>query len=275
LGIVQTRDFGTDLVSCDKTSAAQVKHYGSNTRVDFADVAKFYTHSSFLRCTERLLCTTPETQLTRIAQNTVDLAGMEVRQASLDVLVADALAQCPGEDVQECSAPWTWRPGQAAAAEAFVTSDKKTYKIQLPCGYGKTAPMGLIVERMKKGARFLILVPWRDFLHQTVGRLQRAERKICTLGDGECTLDETADLVVCTHAHLAMGTLEGTTWDVVFVDEAHHCIETCAGLSWRAWTPIASSNFPPLSPMLWTSRCPCGTLSTRASSPIIASTSSN
>jgi hypothetical protein len=77
-----------------------------------------------------------------------------------------------------------------------------------------------------------VLVPSKDLLHQTAERLQALlpdrEARICEVGDGENSLDPTANVVVATHAHLTRGTLDGTKWDLVVVDEAHHCVENGA-----------------------------------------------
>jgi hypothetical protein len=174
-GIVDTRDFGTDLVSCDKKTAAQVKLYGANTSVDYADVAKFFTHSHHLGVEIRLLLTTPEARVTANARNSCEIEGMRTERAALNDLVTKALTVSRERDVVDdvgspasSSSSWTWRPGQLAAAEAFLASPemKKIFRAQLPCGYGKTALIALIIMRkLVAGDRFLVLVPWRDLLH--------------------------------------------------------------------------------------------------------------
>ena len=52
--------------------------------------------------------------------------------------------------------------------------------------------------------------------------------EICKIGDGEGAIDPAADVVVATHAHLTLGTFDGTRWDMAVVDEAHHCVENAA-----------------------------------------------
>jgi hypothetical protein len=165
--IVDTREFGTDLVSCDKT-AAQVKLYGPGTIVDYVDVAKFFTQSHHLGVEKRLFLTTPEARVAAHAQNSCEIEGIQTERAALGDLVTKAFAVSRERDVVDVSSPtsssssWTWRPGQLSGAEAFLASpEKKTVIVQLPCGYGKTALVALIIMRMllSAGGRFLVLVP--------------------------------------------------------------------------------------------------------------------
>jgi superfamily II DNA or RNA helicase len=233
-GIEDTRDFGTDLVSCDGKGAAQVKLYGDSTGVSFADMAKFYTHSDLLGATERrALCTTPGAPITRNARNVAALRDIEIWRSSLDDLVHKALAvEMSAEEVAPASSSWTWWRGQLEARDAYLqASDEKTFRVQLPCGYGKTALIALVVASRTPNEKLLVLVPSKDLLHQTAERLQALmpnAEAICKVGDGESSLDPAADVVLATHAHLTRGTLDGTKWSLVVVDEAHHCVDNAA-----------------------------------------------
>jgi superfamily II DNA or RNA helicase len=229
-GIEDTRNFGTDLVSCDRKGSAQVKLYGDTTGVTFQDMAKFYTHSDLLGATERrALCTTPGAPITRNARNVADLRDIEIWRSSLDDLVQDALAVKMAEE-EVAPSSWAWGRGQLEARDALLASDEQTFRAQLPCGYGKTALIALVVASRTANHKLLVLVPSKDLIHQTAERLRAlmGVETICKVGDGGSDLDPAADVVVAAHAHLTRGTLDGTKWSLVVVDEAHHCVENGA-----------------------------------------------
>jgi len=237
------RDFGTDLVSLDCSTAAQVKYYLRRS-VDHADLSKFYMHAkALLGCTRLLLCTTPEASFSTPAQDDLRGSGMVVLRASLQDLVEKHLAEesAPAEKKRRVAVdepcPLLLRKGQAGLRAAFSSHrDSTPFRAQLPCGYGKTVALGVILEDeldvSGDAFRCLVLVPWIDLLDQSKKTLQALlpQARFAVLGGGASATPVDFDVLLATHAALrrVADELKHVVWSLVVLDEAHHCHEDSA-----------------------------------------------
>jgi len=260
--LVCKRDFGTDLISLDGKVAAQVKHYLHHS-VDHCDLAKFFMHArGNLKCEILILCTTPQANLTLPAQDDIRGGGIQVRRASLRGLVDKHLGH--GEPLEKkqrvtvAESPLVLRKGQMGLRKAFSEhSDPTPFRAQLPCGYGKTTALGLVLrdDLEASGATFrcLVLVPWIDLLWQSENTLRSMlpQARFAVLGGGNSETPRDFDVLISTHASLPRiaEELKDVPWSLVALDEAHHCQDGTdrrkflAGLDFRRTLEL-SATFP-------------------------------
>lgn len=258
----------------------RVKFYAENNTIKYEEIAKQHAHSDLIGAAEnRILCTTPGARLSSRAQRVIRMRNYTVHRESMESLLdfAKSLFEesfaCPidaviipqqqvqnnnnSNNVEDVSSPtrcslMPWRKGQLDACEAFFkesSSETTTpFRVQLPCGYGKTALIALICQEMRRRhpssssasssthaqqslttqGRVLVHVPSKDLLHQTKERLHALLPldSICIMGDGETQLDPTATIVIATYNQLTtLGRLDGTEWSLIVEVEGHHNID--------------------------------------------------
>jgi superfamily II DNA or RNA helicase len=240
-------DFGTDLISHDGQLGVQCKHYSQKT-VDMSDLSKFICHSHFvLGCTRLELRILPKTNFTKQALDLMDALKdkvvFDVRRASLETLLERTLspAQPPEPSPEKQtkrrrtrkSAPDTPPPLQPRRVQqrlretfaAHIGPDP--FRAQLPCGAGKTFASGLVLaDALAASAEpCLVLVPWLDLLQQTreaLGSLLPGT-VIGTLDGSSSVVPQSVRVLVATHASLPKLVQEDRQWNLVVLDEAHHC----------------------------------------------------
>ena len=255
-------DIGVDAVRLDAASSpvatGQMKYYGTTSKVDLSHMTKFaWCSQNLLMVDELVLGLRPESRLTCWAQLVVDrnipkpiristctLAEIEAVAAELlgrapplpeqtsSVVLRRGQREAPAAELLAAAPPAPGRTpnivlrrGQREALAAFRDSPEQIFRVQLPCGYGKSQ---IAVELLKDYKRVIILVNSKDLLHQFVERLSATKsHELVLLGDKKTawpSVDfppEQAIVVVSTYQS-ASKVSTNHPWDFIVCDEAHH-----------------------------------------------------
>jgi len=207
-----------------------MKYYGTTSKVDLSHMTKFaWCSQNLLMVDELVLGLRPESRLTRWAQLVVDrnipkpIRISTCTLAEIEAVAAELLGRAPPLPEQTSSV--VLRRGQREALAAFRDSLEQIFRVQLPCGYGKSQ---IAVELLKYYKRVIILVNSKDLLHQFVERLSATKsHELVLLGDKKTawpSVDfppEQAIVVVSTYQS-ASKVSTNHPWDFIVCDEAHH-----------------------------------------------------
>lgn len=105
----------------------------------------------------------------------------------------------------------------------LITSSDENVIINLPTGAGKNV---VIIYSMKKGSKYLILVPRVILLHQLHTEITKhrpeLKRDIQTIGDGGNKYNEKKNITICVYNSISICKDYFDKYEKIFVDEAHH-----------------------------------------------------
>jgi superfamily II DNA or RNA helicase len=254
-----SRDLGVDIVRLNvekcPVATGQMKHYGPNSKVKYDHLTNFAWFSHFIvGVDELILGLLPVSSLTSHAQMVVNRhPGFRISRGTLEEFedlaanflgqspppapectpslmltepcATESLGQAPPAGAAPVSTPFSLRRGQREALEAFRDSPKQVFRVQLPCGYGKSQ---LAVELLKDYHRVLILVNSKDLLHQFCERLRTTTSHVLVQLGGKQTAWPSRDyskkqaLVVVSTYQSASKVSKKHPWKLIVCDEAHH-----------------------------------------------------
>ena len=217
--IPHIKDYGIDLISLENDFAAQVKHYGNKSTINFSHMANFYAYSSGILGISKenlYLLTTQEAKIDKMAERLLLGCNIDrmVFQDMIDEVPTFELPKDETNDVYEIEQ----RQYLVNCSKIFRESEKKILKFELPCGMGKSFIVFDIIK--KSSGKHIIFVPWLDLAKQFYKDANNLGINCGIICENKEEFNENTEVIICTYASNAK--IPDMNFKFKFIDEAHH-----------------------------------------------------
>jgi superfamily II DNA or RNA helicase len=225
--IPHKRDYGVDLINLSFNQTCQVKHYGPKSTITWTDFTNFTGYSkSIIKTDNMILATTPEAKIDSLVNCVLrDEPNIKLIRHKFDDLLNEI--EIPKieqiEEIKETKIKIKKRKYLIDCYNLVNESNKKSLKLQLPCGTGKTYIMLYIIREFLKtdpNGKFVIFSPWIDLANQTFKLFSRSDIKTYLIGDGNTKYDDDFHVIICVNPSNKY--IANETFNYKFIDEAHH-----------------------------------------------------